>query len=162
MKKQLYCDIDSTINDHWVRIQKWALPKFPGTSIDPRAFTRQEILKDKVLPGALEAINSFAVEWEIHFLTARNFSEARSITKEWLDAKGFPYSSINVVARSKDKPPFLLKKKCDLFIDDLSAGQEFGPSYKNLYHGTIQQLKFYKIPFEIFKNNWDELVKKYT
>ena len=47
MRKQLYCDIDSTINNHWVRIKKWALPSFPGSSIDPRAFSREEIMKDK-------------------------------------------------------------------------------------------------------------------
>ena len=72
-KKKLYCDIDSTINNHWVRIQRWALPKFPGTSIDQRAFTKQEIMKDSPLPGSLEAIKKLSKFYEIHFLTARNF-----------------------------------------------------------------------------------------
>ena len=161
MNKQLFCDIDSTINNHWVRIQKWAVPSFPGTAIDPRAFTREEILKDLPLPGALDAIRRFKdASWDIHYLTARNFPDAYSITRDWLDSHQFPYDSINVVAKSKDKPPFLSTRKCDLFVDDLSAGQEFGPSYENLYTGTIQQLQVDKIRFEIFSGNWNEILER--
>ena len=161
MRKQLYCDIDSTINNHWVRIKKWALPSFPGSSIDPRAFSREEIMKDEVLPRALKAIEQFSKEWDIHFLTARNFPDAYNITEQWLTQKGFPFKTINVVKKSKDKPPFLLQRQVDLFIDDLSAGQEFGPSYVNLYISTIQDLQSKNIKFEIFKNNWDEILEKY-
>ena len=160
MKKQLYCDIDSTLNNHWARIQKWAIPKFPGNSIHPDAWTRDELLKDDVLPGALETIKKFENEWDIHFLTARNFPNAYELTKEWLDLHGFPYKSINVVKRSIDKPAFLSNKKCDLFIDDLSAGQEFGPSYVNLYYDTIAELKKRKINFIIFKGDWSEVSKE--
>lgn len=159
--KHLYCDIDSTINNHWVRIQKWALPQFPGNSIHPNAFTREEIMKDEILPGALEAVKEFSKTYDIHFLTARNFPDAYNITKEWLDLHGFPYKSINVVQRSKHKPPFLMQRQCDLFIDDLSAGQERGPSYKFLYHDTIAMLNQCGIQYEVFCNNWDELVEKY-
>ncbi len=159
MKKQLYCDIDSTINNHWVRIQKWALPSFPGSSIHPNAFTREEIMLDDVLPGSLEAIKKFSEDWDVHFLTARNFADASSITKDWLDKHGFPYESINVVAKSIDKPPFLASRKVDLFIDDLSAGQERGPSYVNLYTSTISQLNDLHIPFIVFRDNWEEIVK---
>lgn len=161
MRKQLYCDIDSTINNHWVRIKRWALPSFPGSSIDSRAFSREEIMKDDVLPGALNAIKQFSKEWDIHFLTARNFPDAYNITEQWLIQKGFPYNTINVVKKSKDKPPFLVQKQVDLFIDDLSAGQEFGPSYINLYTSTIQELQNKNIKFEIFKNNWDEILERY-
>ena len=158
MKKQLYCDIDSTINNHWVRIQKWAMPRFPGNSIHPTAWTREEVLKDEVLPGALSAINTLSDSWDIHFLTARNFTNAYEITKEWLDLKGFPYKSINIVSRSADKPPFLVERDCDLFIDDMSAGQEYGDSYVNLYKDTISELEKNNIRYIIFKNNWSEIV----
>ena len=161
MKKQLYWDIDSTLNNHWVRVQKWALPKFPGNSIHPNAWTREEIMKDEVLPGALEAIEKFNQSWDVHFLTARNFSNAYDITKQWLEREGFQYKTINVVKKSIDKPPFLIERKCDLFIDDLSAGQEFGPSYVNLYTNTIQQLIKYNIPVIIFKNNWSQIIDSF-
>lgn len=162
MKKQLYCDVDSTINNHWVRIQKWSLPRFPGNSIHPNAFTRDEIMKDSALPDALESIKTLSKIYDIHFLTARNFSNAYEVTKEWLDLHKFPYKSINVVKKSKDKPAFLNQRRCDLFIDDLSAGQEYGPSYVNLYHETISMLNNLGIKYEIFKNNWKEIVRKYN
>ena len=161
MKKQLYCDIDSTLNNHWVRVQKWAMPRFPGNSIRPNAWTREEVLKDEVLPKALEAINRFNESWDVHFLTARNFPNAYDITKEWLDLEGFPYQSINVVKRSIHKPPFLVERNCDLFIDDLSAGQEYGPSYVNLYKDTIKELQKNNIPYIIFKNNWNEILENF-
>lgn len=157
MKNQLYCDIDSTINNHWVRVQRWAIPSFPGRSIHPNAWKREEVLKDEPLPGALKMIHKFSKDWDVHFLTARNFPNAYDITKEWLDLHGFPYKSINVVRRSIHKPPFLLERKCDLFIDDLSAGQEYGPSYVNLYKDTISELKRLQINFIIFNGNWTEV-----
>ncbi len=162
-KKKLYCDIDSTINNHWVRIQRWALPTFPGTSIDQRAFTKEEIMKDSPLPDSLDAIKKLSKFYEIHFLTARNFFNAYDITKEWLEFHKFPYDTINVVRSSREKPGFLLKSSCDLFIDDLSAGQEFGPSYKNLYTETIRDLNLFKIPYEVFSdsNNWSKILSKY-
>lgn len=157
-RKILYCDIDSTINNHWVRIQKWALPQFPGNTIHQNAFTRDEILKDELLPGAKEAIKKFLDNgWIINFLTARNFPNAYNITKEWLDLKGFPYNNIYCVNCSSDKPEFLKDKEVDLFIDDFSGGQEHSASYVNLYDDTIQTLKNYKIPFEVFNGNWCQI-----
>ena len=123
--------------------------------------TREEIMKDEVLPDALEAVQKFNESWDVHFLTARNFDNAYSITKDWLDLKGFPYKSINVVKKSIDKPDFLKQVGCDLFIDDLSAGQEYGPSYQNLYHTTIKKLQEYEIPHMVFNNNWKEIVERY-
>jgi len=160
MKKQLYCDIDSTINNHWVRIQKWASPKFPGHSIHPNAFTRAEIMKDKPLPGARAALEKLSEKYDIHFLSARNFDDAQSITEDWLNMHGFKYKSVNITKNSKEKVSFLCSRKCDIFIDDLSAGQEKGPSYINLYHDTISLLKKEKIPFIIFKGNWFQVVQE--
>ena len=89
--KILFCDIDSTINNHWVRIQKWAQPSFPGTSIHPNAFTREEIMKDLPIENSIESIKKFSTEYEIHFLSARNFPESWDITKQWLDKYGESY-----------------------------------------------------------------------
>ena len=153
-KKKLYCDIDSTINNHWIRVQKWSNN---GVCNWNKALSRKEIMKDEVLPGALEKLEILSEDYEIHFLTARNFANAYSITKDWLDLKGFKYESINVVKKSKDKPEFLELNGSDLFIDDLSAGQERGPSYVNLYKDTILDLENRKINYIIFKGNWKEI-----
>tara|TARA_B100000287_G_C20623336_1_gene776773 strand:+ start:843 stop:1349 length:507 start_codon:yes stop_codon:yes gene_type:complete len=158
MKKILYCDVDSTINNHWERIKKWALPSFPGHEIHPNAFTREEIMKDIPIDGAVDSLNLLSNTYEIHYLTARNFSDAFDITKDWLEKYEFPIDSINVVARSSDKPEFLKDKKCDVLIDDFSAGQEHGPSFVNLYHNTIQKLDEYQIPYIIFKGFWSEVL----
>ena len=159
--KILFCDIDSTINNHWVRIQKWAQPSFPGTSIHQNAFTREEIMKDLPIENAVESIEKFSKEYEIHFLSARNFPEAWDITKQWLDKWGFTYKSINIVRSSIDKVQFIKQYPCDLFIDDFSKGQEYGNSYEVLYTDTINQLNSMGINLEVFKNNWLELTEKY-
>jgi len=159
--KILFCDIDSTINNHWVRIQKWAQPSFPGTSIHPNAFTREEIMKDIPIENSIESIKKFSTEYEIHFLSARNFPESWDITKQWLDKWGFPYKSINIVRSSIDKVQFVKQNPCDLFIDDFSKGQEYGESYQVLYTDTINQLRHMGVNLEVFKNNWTELVQKY-
>lgn len=152
--KNLYCDIDSTINNHWVRIQRWALPQFPGNSIHPNAFTRQEVMKDEPLRGAKEILNILSSKYKIHFLTARNFPDAHQITKDWLDKYNFKYNSINIVKAAKEKPSFLRGKDCDLLIDDFSRGQEYGESYVNLYDDVIFELSSMEISYIIFKGNW--------
>ena len=159
--KILFCDIDSTINNHWVRIQKWAQPSFPGTSIHQNAFTREEIMKDLPIENAVESIEKFSKEYEIHFLSARNFPEAWDITKQWLDKWGFTYKSINIVRSSIDKVQFVKQNPCDLFIDDFSKGQEYGNSYEVLYTDTINLLNDMGVNLEVFKGDWNEVVKKY-
>jgi len=159
--KILFCDIDSTINNHWVRIQKWAQPSFPGTSIHQKAFTREEIMKDLPIENAVESIKKFSKEYEIHFLSARNFPEAWDITKQWLDKWGFTYKSINIVRSSIDKVQFVKQYPCDLFIDDFSKGQEYGNSYEVLYTDTINLLNDMGVNLEVFKGDWNEVVKKY-
>ena len=159
--KILFCDIDSTINNHWVRIQKWAQPSFPGTSIHQKAFTREEIMKDLPIENAVESIEKFSKEYDIHFLSARNFPQAWDITKQWLDKWGFTYKSINIVRSSIDKVQFVKQNPCDLFIDDFSKGQEYGNSYEVLYTDTINLLNDMGVNLEVFKGDWNEVVKKY-
>ena len=159
--KQLWVDVDSTLNNHWVRIQKWATPSFPGSGIDRRAFTREEIMKDEPLPNAVETLKEFSKEWDINILSARGFGDAYFITKDWLDKHGFPYTSIGIVREAKDKIDILSSVEVDLFIDDLSRGQHFGPSYVELYDDVIQELDNLGINYELFKNNWLEIKERH-
>ena len=165
-KKILYCDLDSTLNNHWIRIQKWALPEYPGNSIHQNAFTRNEILKDTPLPNSIKALDFFSKSYKVNILTARNFRDAYSITKEWLDLHKFRYDSIKIVKSAMHKvyflnPFFFFKRRCDLLIDDFSKGQEYSESYVNIYDNVIEKLDEKNIKYEIFKNNWDEILKKY-
>lgn len=154
--KQVYVDLDSTLNNHWVRIQKWALPSFPGNSIDPRAFTREEIMKDQPLPFSAESIREISKKAEVHILSARNFNNAFDITEDWLSLNNFKFKSINIVKSSTEKPKFLSNVDVDLLIDDFSAGQEYGPSYLNLYSETIDLLNELKIKYIIFNGSWSD------
>lgn len=208
-KKILYCDIDSTINNHWVRIRKWTIPNFPGDEIHWKAFTRRELMKDLPLPDAKESINFFSNKYEINFLTARGFNGsnryrlisenwykyffghivfrlnnflsvrilklreskisnknkyAYGITRDWLDLHNFVYNSLIVVDSIEQKIDFLKSNPCDLFIDDLSWGQNFVGSYVNLYNSAIDDLNQNKVSYEVFNaksNNWKHLVKRY-
>ena len=159
--KQLWVDVDSTLNNHWVRIQKWAQPSFPGSSINSNAFTREEIMKDEPLPNAVETLKEFSKEWDIHILSARGFDDSFNITKDWLDKHGFPYTTIGIVREAKDKISILRSVEVDLFIDDLSRGQHFGPSYVELYNDVIQELDNLGINYELFKNNWLEIKERH-
>ena len=159
--KQLWVDVDSTLNNHWVRIQKWATPSFPGHSINSKAFTREEIMKDEPLPNAVETLKEFSKEWDIHILSARGFDDSFGITKDWLDKHGFTYTSIDIVREARDKIGILSQVEVDLFVDDLSRGQHFGPSYVELYNDVIQELDNLGINYELFKNNWLEIKERH-
>ena len=154
---KLFCDIDSTLNNHWERIQRCTIN---GKCDFSKAFSKEEIMKDKVLDGALESLDKLSLFYEIHFLTARPFDNAYEITKEWLDKNGFKYESIIVVKSPMDKIQHLIKSDC-LFIDDLSRRHEIYPPYKILYWNVIRELNRNNIKYEIFKNNWLELEQKY-
>ena len=70
MKKKLICDIDSTINNHWKRIEKWSKDN-PHNEISWRAFTMEELMKDDPLPNSKEVLSELSKKYSIHFLTAR-------------------------------------------------------------------------------------------
>ena len=61
-----------------------ALPSFPGKTIHQNAFTREEIMKDLPIENAVESIEKFSEEYEIHFYQ-REIFQTLGITKEWLD-----------------------------------------------------------------------------
>ena len=206
MKKKLYCDIDSTINNHWVRIKTWS--KNDSKKISWRAFTKAELMKDEPLPNAKKALTKLSNEYKIVFLTARGFNKYKSgrifpekcynkpggyiflklnnylsllhsfimntkkdmtnkyafpITEEWLKKNGFIYNELIIVDNIYDKIEVLKNNPCDLYIDDMSWGQNHGGSYKNLYDDFIVELDKININYEIFNNdnNWLRILKKY-
>lgn len=159
-KKKLFCDIDGTVNYHYKRIRKWTLPKWPGDKIDPRAFTREEILQDEVIPGSIDALNELSKYYSVEFLTARDFPNAYEITKDWLDKNGFKYSDIHIVSKPIEKVKFLKKNNSDLFIDDLQRGHEYKKT--DFYYDVIDLLVLKNITFEIYANNWPQIVAKFA
>jgi len=153
---KLFCDIDSTINNHWERIQRFTSS---GRCDWNKAFSEKEVMKDIPIPGAREALKQLSKKYEIHFLTARPFDNAYNITKAWLDKNKFEYKSIVVVKESIDKLKYVTEDGC-LFIDDLSRKHETNPPYKILYWDVIRELNKNNVDYELFKNNWKEIIKR--
>lgn len=154
--KKLFCDIDSTINNHWMRIKRCS----DDNKCDwNKAFSRAEILKDEVLPNSIDCLMQFSKLYEVHFLTARPFNNAYDITKEWLDTNGFEYSSLIVVNNPFDKLRYVTEPNC-LFIDDLSRKHETNEPYKILYWDVIHELNRLNVDYELFKNNWQEITRR--
>jgi hypothetical protein len=125
MKKLLYCDIDSTINNHRERIKRNTVGGWPGTEIDLKAFSYEEVMSDKVMPGAVAALKRLSQEYKIIFLSARDWDMPEgNTTKEWLEKKGFVYDELVIVRCLDDKIGYLKNNPGDLMIDDFSVLQE--------------------------------------
>lgn len=155
----LYCDIDSTVNNHWVRIRKWAIGQEPPRRIDPRAFTPEEVLLDEIAFDSVTWIRKFKEDgWNVHWLTARP-TTLREATLSWLTQNGFPVDSLTLVKSAKDKPGFLAARKVDLFVDDLTRGHE--NDSPELYDDVIRELRAKSVPFEVFAANWEEIYRKH-
>lgn len=164
----IYCDIDSTINNHWVRIQKYSENRGGHYVILPGAFSRKSVMEDEPLPGAYKALRKLYLEdHTIKFLTARSFSDAKSITNDWLEKYDFLElaSDVIVVPSPAHKVEILraaLRNGESLvFIDDLTRGHhEPTPS---LLFGIIELLLDHSIPHIIFshtKGGWDSASNK--
>jgi len=155
-KPTFYCDIDSTVNDHYNRILRNTIN---GRCNFDKANTREEILKDKVLPLAKESLNILSEKYKIVFLTARAYTNARNITEEWLRVNNFKYDDLIVVNRSIDKIKYLTEKNI-VFLDDLSKKHETHPPYTILYQDTIKELDRLNINYILFKGDWKEVMKR--
>jgi hypothetical protein len=159
-KKKLFCDIDGTINYHYKRIRKWTLPDWPGKKIDPRAFSRDEILKDEVVPESLASLDELSKYYSINFLSARDFPDAYGITKDWLDKNEFRYNELYIVSKPIEKVKLLLRNNSSLFIDDLQRGHQYKKT--DFYWDVIDLLVLKNINFEIYANNWPQISAKYA
>lgn len=156
-KVKLYCDVDNTINLHWKRIRRFTVN---GVCDYSKANSYEEVLKDEVLDGSVEAITELSKKYQIHFLTARNYHRAFEVTKEWLDKHKFPYSSIIVVSGPEQKLAHLNDET--VFIDDLSRSHEKNLPYHVLYTEVIKKVKDTGTVFELFHNNWNDIVNRLT
>jgi hypothetical protein len=163
MKPQLYCDIDSTINNHWVRVQR----NSKEGVILPEAFSREEVMKDEPLPGAKETLAEFIRHgWDVHFLTSRSWDTALystgDISAEWLRKHGFSYSTLNIVNSHHEKIPFLKSHHCDLYIDDFTGGQEFGgPPFAFLHCDIMNAMPCMYERFRPHDGGWGYIAAKY-
>ena len=155
-KPTLYCDLDSTLNDHYRRISRFTIE---GSCDFAAANQMDEVMKDLPLPFAKKSIDTLKQDYIINILTARPYPNAYKITKSWLDKFNFYYDDIIVVERSIDKIKYL-EAKDTLFIDDLSRKHESNLPYTILYENTIKELEKRKINYILFKGDWKKVMHK--
>ena len=155
MSKLLYCDLDSTLNNHWKRIKN----NSKNGIILPSAFSREEIMKDDATLYASMAIRKFHQHgWKIVILTARDFKDAHDITTEWLARKQIYYDDVVCVSSGGDKINYWMKNKSDLFIDDFMGGQEH--RHPKFNHKLYSYWLDVGAIVEVFRNNWKEIVER--
>jgi len=152
----------------WERIRRAAVPSWPGQTFDAsRAFSAEELARDKPLKGAAEALAGLSRDWEVSFLTARGFPDAFALTEQWLHDHGFShFSRLVVVGQARDKVAWLEEEMAAteaavlpesrrvLLVDDLSRGHHLAKPEPD--RETIGLLQEAGIPFEVFDFADDE------
>ena len=152
--KNLYCDIDNTVSSQYSRIKKYYNYKNESKIIN----SKKLISEDRVINHSVRAINELKKKYNIHWISARP-QNLKKTTLKWLQKKKFPIKSITLVNNHLAKINFLKKNKVDLYIDDMKYNYfNFQPE---LMTNFIKKLNKEKIKYEIFKNNWIEIKKKY-
>lgn len=151
----IYCDIDSTINNHEVRIKRCSI----GNKINPEAYTYDEIMKDLPLEDAIESNHKLYEKYSIYFITARKrFPNGYNSTRDWLNKYGFRYDKI-ILTNNTDEKISIIKQDPNLkvFIDDCTINHQQIPI---INEAAIKKINLESIPFIIFNNNWNDIVKK--
>jgi uncharacterized HAD superfamily protein len=153
--KNLYCDIDNTVANQFARIKKYNKIKSVFFIVN----NTKIILNDRVIKNSTKSIKFFSKKYNIHWLSARP-SNLKEITKQWLLKKKFPISTLTLVNNHEAKLFFLKTKKVDLYIDDMKYNYfKLKPKLMTLFIKKINRLN---INYEIFENNWEEIVKRYS
>jgi hypothetical protein len=156
-KKYIVCDIDNTVADQYQRLL--GCINSEGQLDISKAYSVEMVAGDKVLPGAVDAINKFKhYGFKIVWLSARKQS-LEAVTNEWLKAKGFPVDELIIVEKLADKIPIINSLSPFLVIDDCMYNQH--NLEPRLATDFIASLENFKINLHIFKNDWDLIVKKY-
>lgn len=153
-RRVIYCDIDSTINNHTKRIKKWY--NIPNSKV----FTYDEIMKDDVLINSVESNHKLYEKYNIYFITARkSFPNAYKSTKDWLDKHNFRYDKIILTHNLEEKIKFLKNDSyLKVFIDDFTKSHHLDTPI--LDTNNIEKIKNENIPFIVFKNNWKEITEQ--
>ena len=185
----LVVDVDNTVSDAIPRLRRWTLPSWPGQKLDSRAFAGVELMKDPVIPGAVDGTRSLAQAWDIRYLSAREEPDA---TAAWLRAQGLPFSTLFLCPTAQNKlqwmrevgllveqerqelakasPPLYVSRPAlvwpavptqVLIIDDFTRAHHTAQTEFQV--DLITGLQAYQLNFEIFKlGDWSRLEKMYT
>lgn len=156
---KIFCDIDSTINDHWRRIRRNTVPNWPNGRLDKKAFTEAEIMEDYPIDYNCVLDNIVLAGAELSFLTARNFIGAREITVKWLkEIAKIAYKELYIVPSMESKIDFLAIHRPDYYIDDFMSGQE--NSIPTFRRGIAEAIENLGINVIVFRNDWNDVLEQ--
>jgi len=152
--KTIIVDIDSTMSNHWVRIRRNTLPYWPGSTISNKAWSREEVLTDTLLPGCQEVLFTLSSQdFHICYLTARNWPDAREITLEQLAKWEVPNpKNVMFTDTLAGKVDVLSKEMCHYLVDDFMTGQEH--SIGTFHAGVAKAIQAKGIRVIVFRNDW--------
>lgn len=152
--KTLITDIDSTMSDHWRRIRRNTMPSWPGAVINSKAWSREEVLQDQLLPNCMEILLTLSErDFRIRYLTARDWPKARQITIEQLTAWKVPNpEDVMFTSNMADKIAVLNKELCDYYVDDFTSGQERAIS--TFRREVAEAIEAKGIHVIVFRNDW--------
>ena len=151
-------DIDSTLNDHWRRVER----NTEDGCILPSACEKAEWLQDRPLTLAVAAVAAFRESWgQAWVVTAREWDlpDGRA-TETWLHMMGFVVDGVIVVPNAAAKVGVLREMRPDLYVDDFTFGQEFTtPGFDCRTYNAIRDIGSF--PVEPFRNNWREIARRH-
>lgn len=158
--KNIICDIDSTMSDHWKRVRRNTVPKWPGSVISGKAWSREEVLQDKLLPNCHKILWGLQTSgFNIRYLTARGWTHARRITIDQLTSWEVPNPhDIMITSNMVSKIEILSPNICDYYIDDFMTGQEnnIGTFRKNV----AEAIQGKGVKVIVFRNDWLDVLEQ--
>lgn len=156
----LITDIDSTLTDHWRRIRRCTVPRWPNGQIDSRAWSWDEVSKDVLLPGAYDVLWALTKRgYRIGYLTARSWDRTGDVSRRQLTAFDLPrHLPIRVVDTLNDKIRQLTEMKCDVYIDDFMTGQEY--VIGSFHHDVAKRIESAGICVVPFRNDWFDVLEQ--
>ena len=107
-------DIDNTVANQESRINRFFNKKENTLDIDS-INSASEVLKDKVIKGASEAVKYISKNHQIYWLSARKHY-LRKATLSWLLTNKFMVDKLVLVEKFSDKIPFLIEWKPKLLL----------------------------------------------
>ena len=143
MKKKLFCDIDNTVANHYPYYLRCIEKK-----------QNINLLKIKPIKNSRSALNSLNKFYNIYFITCRKISDKKD-TLIWLKKNKFIFKNVYFVKTDKSKLDLIIKKKGQIYIDELKYGYETKkPKIKTKLIKKIRQMK---LNFFRFKNDWQNI-----
>ncbi len=152
--KKVFCDIDNTVADQYLRIRK----HFNGKNMHKILNNEKLILNDRIINHSREAIKLISKKYEINWLSARP-KKLFDVTKAWLKKKKLPNERLYLVDSHEKKIRILKSNDVGLFIDDMKYDY-FNNAPKKMTR-FIQKLKRLKIKFILFDGNWKKAINIY-